>query len=232
MRANRVCLHTGPMYVKYKSEFKALFDAARIAEEQIHDPTSGYCKKLDARIAGGAEKESAAAAPATSLTNGESSSASTNEVSSLHSKFWLDPNWKTGIRGKFGSDDLFALGIDGVVGPMDAQVVRAMFNEHNLATNAEAEFTAWNAGHKLKTNAKREWLFVVGAQGVNQDSWTFDPALSQPDVAAGCTRYTGMMVQGRNDKRLAALLDTKEAKKANLSPAEAVAIRLYTGAKL
>jgi hypothetical protein len=41
-----------------------------------------------------------------------------------------------------------------------------------------------------------------------------------------------MMVQGRNDKRLAALLDTKEAREADLSPAEAVAIRLYTGAKL
>ena len=208
--------------MKYKSGFKELFDAARTAETQIHDPASLLCKRLDARIAGGDDKVSAAAAPTTSMTNGESCSASTNEVSSLHSKFCQDPHFK-GIRGKFGSDELFASGIDGVVGPMDAQYVRAMFNEHNLATNAEAEFTAWNAGHVIKTNAKREWLFVVGAQGVNQDSWTFDPALSQPEVAEG------MMVDGRNAKRLAQVLDTPEVKKAGLSAAEAVAIRLYTG---
>ena len=208
--------------MKYKSGFKELFDAARTAETQIHDPASLLCKRLDARIAGGDDKVSAAAAPTTSMTNGESCSASTNEVSSLHSKFCQDPHFK-GIRGKFGSDELFASGIDGVVGPMDAQYVRAMFNEHNLATNAEAEFTAWNAGHVIKTNAKREWLFVVGAQGVNQDSWTLDPALSEPEVAEG------MMVDGRNAKRLAQVLDTPEVKKAGLSAAEAVAIRLYTG---
>ena len=208
--------------MKYKSGFKELFDAARTAETQIHDPASLLCKRLDAQIAAGDDKVSAAAAPTTSMTNGESSSASTNEVSSLHSKFCQDPHFK-GIRGKFGSDELFASGIDGVVGPMDAQYVRAMFNEHNLATNAEAEFTAWNAGHVIKTNAKREWLFVVGAQGVNQDSWTLDPALSEPEVAEG------MMVDGRNAKRLAQVLDTPEVKKAGLSAAEAVAIRLYTG---
>ena len=85
-------------YSTHKSAFKELFDAARNAETQIHEPASLLCKRLHARIAGGAD--SAAAAPTASMTNGEPSSASTNEVSSLHSKFCQDPHFK-GIRGKF-----------------------------------------------------------------------------------------------------------------------------------
>ncbi len=52
-------------------------------------------------------------------------SGSTREVSVLHSKFTQDPNFK-GVRGKFAADELFAVGIDSIVGPLDVQYIRAM----------------------------------------------------------------------------------------------------------
>ena len=44
-----------------------------------------------------------------------------HEVAALHSKFDQDPNFK-GIRAQFGADELFTMGVDAVIGPMDVQV--------------------------------------------------------------------------------------------------------------
>ena len=149
-------------------------------------------------------------------------SSSDLTVSALHSKFAQDPNF-TGFLGKFGNDELFAAGIEAVVGPMDAQYVRSMYNEHNTVTGVTALFNAWNAGNILRTCARREWLFVVGDKGLDQQTWVFDAGHALPEVAEG------MMVPGRNAKHLADLLDAPEAKTALLLVPEIVALRLYTG---
>jgi hypothetical protein len=86
-------------------------------------------------------------------------------------------------------------------------------------------FTAWNAGHTIKTTPHDEWLFVVGKKGLNLHCWTLIPAQSVPLVLRE-------LESGRNAKSLADLLDTLEARAANLSTAEVVALRLYTGPSL
>ena len=50
-----------------------------------------------------------------------------------------------------------------------------------------------------------------------------DASMAEPEVA------DGMMVPGRNSKRLADLQQTPAAIKAGLSAAEIVAVRLYSG---
>jgi hypothetical protein len=149
-------------------------------------------------------------------------SGSTSEVSALHSKFTQDPNFK-GVRGKFAADELFAAGIDGIVGPLDVQFIRAMYNEHCLNAEASKQFSAWNAGHEIKTTPEREWLFVVGRDGLDKISWTFDVERAEPVVGVG------MMVEGRNAEKLAALLQFPEVQRSDVTVAEIVALRLYTG---
>jgi hypothetical protein len=139
----------------------------------------------------------------------------------LHSKYTQDPNFK-GVRGKFGNDKMFVHGLVAIVGPMDIQYVRSIYNEHCMSSDACSDFTAWNAGHTIKTTPHDEWLFVVGKKGLDLRCWTFIPAESVPLVLRA-------LESGRNAKRLADLLDTLEARAANLSAAEVVALRLYTG---
>ena len=71
-----------------------------------------------------------------------------------------------------------------------------------------------------------QWLFVVGSSGINTATWTFDLARSEPHL-----HDDAMMLPGRNAKRLADLLATDAAREEGLSdsPAEVVALRLYTG---
>ena len=140
----------------------------------------------------------------------------------MHSKVTQDPNVK-GVRGKFAADELFAAGIDGIVGPLDVQYIRAMYNEHCLNAEASKQFTAWNAGHEIKTTPEREWLFVVGRDGLDKSSWTFDVERAEPVVEEG------MMVEGRNAEKLAALLRSPEVERSHVTVAEIVALRLYTG---
>ena len=64
---------------------------------------------------------------------------------------------------------------------------------------------------------------MVGLKGLDHSTWEFDTALAEPEIVEG------MMVDGRNAKALAELLETEQAKKARLSAAEVVAVRLYTG---
>ena len=152
----------------------------------------------------------------------DGTSASSNAVAALHAKFTQDPGFR-GIKATFASDSVYAKGIEAVVGPMDVQYVRAIFNEHNTVPDADASFWAWNAGNSIETTPRREWLFVVGAHGVDSDTWELDASMAEPEVA------DGMMVPGRNSKRLADLLQTPAAIKAGLSAAEIVAVRLYSG---
>ena len=146
---------------------------------------------------------------------------SSSEVSVLHSKYTQDPKFK-GVRGKFGNDRMFVDGLEGIVGPMDIQYVRSMYNEHCLSSDADSVLTAWNAGHTIKTTPRDEWAFVVGEKGLDLRCWTLIPAESVPRVLRA-------LESGRNAKRLADLLNTLEARAANLSAAEVVALRLYTG---
>jgi len=106
---------------------------------------------------------------------------------------------------------------------MHVQYIRAMYNEHMLVAEASEGFTALNAGHKIETTPEREWGFVVGTHGLDRSTWTFDVAGAQPVVEAG------MLVDGRNAKELAALLQSPQVKRAGVSAAEVVALRLYTG---
>ena len=224
------CSHKASWYndnAKYKQAFQGLVRAVVAASTQIRDINSVLCKSL---AEGGALVELAARCQH-SQENLSSSAATSDvisahvscssEMSALHRKYMNDPNFK-GVCGKFGNAKLFAAGINAIVGPMDNQFVRAMFNEHCTSPEAQSCFSAFKAGHVIKTTPEIEWLLVVGKEGVDRDTWTFNIARSHPCV-------TNYLESGRNAKRLADLLDKPEAQKAGLSAAEVVALRLYTG---
>ena len=209
--------------LRYKSQFQLLLREAATAREQVRDSTSFLSRSLaqqqqqaQASVQDGSNVCAPPPVPAHHV------SGSTSEVSALHSKFTQDPNFK-GVRGKFAADELFAAGIDGIVGPLDVQYIRAMYNEHTLDAEASKQFTAWNAGHEIKTTPEREWLFVVGRDGLDKSSWTFDVERAEPVVEEG------MMVEGRNAEKLAALLRSPEVERSKVTVAEVVALRLYTG---
>ena len=209
--------------LRYKSQFQLLLREAATAREQVRDNSSLLSRSLaqqqqqaQASVQDGSNVCAPPPVPAHHV------SGSTSEVSALHSKFTQDPNFQ-GVRGKFAADELFAAGIDGIVGPLDVQYIRAMFNEHCLNAEASKQFTAWNAGHEIKTTPEREWLFVVGRDGLDKSSWTFDVERAEPVVEEG------MMVEGRNAEKLAALLRSPEVERSKVTVAEVVALRLYTG---
>ena len=209
--------------LRYKSQFQQLLRESATAREQVRDSTSFLSRSLaqqqqqaQASVQDGSNVCAPPPVPAHHV------SGSTSEVSALHSKFTQDPNFK-GVRGKFAADELFAAGIDGIVGPLDVQYIRAMYNEHCLNAEASKQFTAWNAGHEIKTTPEREWLFVVGRDGLDKSSWTFDVERAEPVVEEG------MMVEGRNAEKLAALLRSPEVERSEVTVAEVVALRLYTG---
>ena len=211
--------------IQYKGHFQLLLREAATAREQVLDRTSFLSRSLAQQQ----QQAQACTAPAAHSNvcapppvPAHHVSGSTSEVSALHSKFTQDPNFK-GVRGKFAADELFAAGIDGIVGPLDVQYIRAMFNEHCLNAEASKQFTAWNAGHEIKTTPEREWLFVVGRDGLDKSSWTFDVERAEPVVEEG------MMVEGRNAEKLAALLRSPEVERSHVTVAEVVALRLYTG---
>ena len=142
--------------------------------------------------------------------------------SKLHATCHQDPGFK-GVRAKLGSDDEFAGGIQGKLDKMPLDYVKRMYLEHNRAHDAASEFTAYNAGHVLKTTAKREWAFVVGSYGVDMVTWVFDLDRAEPEYTAAD------MVEGRNATPLRLLMKLPMVKKAGLCVAEVVAMRLYTG---
>lgn len=149
---------------KYKDAFQTLVREAVDGGKQVRDSTSLLSRSLADKSEGGGghdkvEGKTAVVGMTEAATTGNVQ-VSTSEVSALHSKFDQDPNFK-GIRGKFGSDSLFAAGIDVVVGPMDAQYIRSMYNEHCLSASANADSTAWNAGNIIKTTPEREVLLLA-----------------------------------------------------------------------
>ena len=206
--------------LRYKSQFQLLLREAATAREQVRDSSSLLSRSLAQQAQASVQDGSNVCAPP--AVPAHHVSGSTSEVSALHSKFTQDPNFK-GVRGKFAADELFAAGIDGIVGPLDVQYIRAMFNEHCLNAEASKQFTAWNAGHEIKTTPEREWLFVVGRDGLDKSSWKFDVERAEPVVEEG------MMVEGRNAEKLAALLRSPEVERSHVTVAEIVALRLYTG---
>jgi len=229
LEANLLAAHCqqAPEYyndnLRYKSQFQLLLREAATAREQVRDSSSLLSRSLaqqqqqaQASVQDGSNVCAPPPVPAHHV------SGSTSEVSALHSKFSQDPNFK-GVRGKFAADELFAAGIDGIVGPLDVQYIRAMYNEHCLNAEASKQFTAWNAGHEIKTTPEREWLFVVGRDGLDKSSWKFDVERAEPVVEEG------MMVEGRNAEKLAALLRSPEVERSKVTVAEVVALRLHTG---
>ena len=206
--------------LKYKQAFQGLVHEATEAKKTIRDASSPLSKGLAAfgePTVAAVETQDSLGSTAAPVKQNVPSSA----VSALHSKYTQDPNFK-GVRGKFGKDKMFMDGLVAIVGPMDIQYVRSMYNEHCMSGDARSDFTAWNAGHTIKTTPFDEWLFVVGKKGLDLRRWTLIPAESVPLVLRA-------LESGRNAKRLADLLDTLEARAANLSAAEVVALRLYTG---
>ena len=112
----------------------------------------------------------------------------------------LFQNPSQSFRANLGSDDAFAGGIQGKLGRMGLEYVKDMYLEHNHTLDAETEFKTYNAGHVLITTAKREWEFVVGSQGVDLVTWTFDLERAEP-------KYTPeSMVEGRNATPLRELM--------------------------
>jgi len=107
------------------------------------------------------------------------------------------------------------------------QYIRDMCNEHTLAPGCQTWFKAWNSGNEIDTTPEREWAFVVGIEGLDKSTWTFDIERAVPQV------LDGMMVHGRNAKSLAELLEDEARQVGDeedrLSTAEVVAVRLYTG---
>jgi len=195
---------------------KGYFPQSYLAPSAPAAPVVAMQAKPPAPGTGAAVKQSVA-----SLAGLSAQVRSSSEVSVLHSKYTQDPNFE-GVRGKFGRDKMFVDGLEGIVGPMDIQYARSMYNEHCMSANSDSGFTAWNAGHTIKTTPRDEWVFVVGKKGLDLRCWTFIPAESLPLLLRA-------LESGRNAKRLADLLNTLEARAANLSAAEVVALRLYTG---
>ena len=212
--------------VKYKSAFVNLMRDAEEDGKAVLDRNSSLSQVLAKTQDTGAE-QAVVASSAPPIPQNKAQSVPSNEVSALHSKFWQDPSFK-GNHAQFATDEHFAQGIDGRVGPMDVLPIRDMYNEHNNVPSAKAEFPMWGTGTDM-TTPTHEWDFVVGIDGIDKSTWTFVIERAEPKVR------DKMMVHGRNRKRLAELLDTDEARQGDDgerladSPAEVVALRLYTG---
>ena len=112
--------------IKYKGAFRNLVRSAADADNQVFDSESYLSKSLARAVRCGGEESDAASTDVAASNHHQpaASAASSNTVAALHSKFTQDLNFK-GFRGKFGSDELFAQGIDAVVGPLDPQVREA-----------------------------------------------------------------------------------------------------------
>jgi len=155
-----------------------------------------------------AAADSTTAASASKPGHGAHSSSG-NEVSQLHAKFFQDPRLfqdpSRSFCAKLGSDDDFAGGMQGKLGKMPLAYVKAMFLEHNRAHDAQNEFMFGNKG-KTST-AQREWRYVVGSQGVDLHTWTFDLDVADPE-------YTPEdLLEGRNVKPLRELMQLSMVKK-------------------
>ena len=90
-----------------------------------------------------------------------------------------------------------------------------------LSMTARVNNTCGVCGHHLSLSV----ALCGWRAGLDRDTWKFKPESSEPKIEEG------MMVHGRNAKRLAELLAMVEAQKGKLTAAEVVAMRLYTGTR-
>jgi len=101
---------------------------------------------------------------------------------------------------------------------MDVNVSKAMAAEHTMSEDSGEAFFAPNT--KLSTTPLQEWLFVVGMGGYVSDNG---------GIVEGGRPEDEVLAEGRNVKMLECLMGMDEAVLSELTMAELVALRLYTG---
>ena len=202
-------VQTGDVFSAVDGQDVCSLTDAEVAVLFRGSPATAVTLSLCAKTQKSGPVEDSARAASTSKTFHGSHSGSGNEVSQLHAKFFQDPSLfqdpSRSFRANLGSDDDFAGGMQGKLGKMPLDYVKSMFLEHNRAHDAQNEFMFGNKG-KTST-AQREWRFVVGSQGVNLLTWTFDLDVAEPE-------YTPEdLLEGRNVKPLRELMQLSMVKK-------------------
>ena len=127
------------------------------------------------------------------------------------------------LQGMFGGIGLFARSLEARLGSMNNNAVAGLYAEHVMAADADEPFMPQNhptAGRP--TTPKDEFYAVVGADGVDTTAWTLRPKAEptcDPDAR----------VPGRVLKSIACFVDCEQARRADLTHGELVALRLFTG---
>jgi hypothetical protein len=101
---------------------------------------------------------------------------------------------------------------------MDVNVSKAMAAEHTMSQDSEEVFVAPNTG--LATTPSQEWLFVVGMDG---------GVSATGEIVEGRRPENEVLAKDRNAKSLSHLKELIQARQSELTMAELVALRLYTG---
>ncbi|KAJ1485785.1 hypothetical protein T484DRAFT_2393332 [Baffinella frigidus] len=101
---------------------------------------------------------------------------------------------------------------------MDVNVSKAMAAEHTMSEDSEEAFEAPNT--QLSTTPLQEWRFVLGMGG---------HVSANGEIVEGGRPTNEVLFKGRNAKSLEHLKGLIEAREAELTMAELVALRLYTG---
>jgi hypothetical protein len=109
-------------------------------------------------------------------------------------------------------------GVSRQVGKMDVNVSKAMAAEHTMSEDSDETFFAPNT--KLSTTPSNEWLFVMGVGG---------GVSANGEIVEGGRPENEVLAEGRNAKSLKHLKGLVEARASELTMAELVALRLYTG---
>ena len=104
------------------------------------------------------------------------------------------------------------------MGKMDVNVCKAMAAEHSMSEDSEEEFVAPNTGQS--TTPLQEWLFLVGIGGC---------VSAAGEIVEGVRPENEVLAKGRNAKSLEHLRGLVQAHESELTTAELVALRLYTG---
>jgi len=104
------------------------------------------------------------------------------------------------------------------VGKMDVNVSKAMAAEHTMSEDSEEAFYAPNT--ELWTTPLQEWLFVAGMGG---------EVSANGEIVEGVRPENEVLAEGRNAKSITYLKGLVEARTSELTMAELVALRLYTG---
>ena len=104
------------------------------------------------------------------------------------------------------------------MGKMDVNVSKAMAAEHTMSEDSEDAFVAPNTGQS--TTPLQEWLFLVGMGGC---------VTANGEIVEGGRPENEVLAKGRNAKSLEHLTGLVQARESELTMAELVALRLYTG---